>query len=69
MIAYKFLRAQRVGPFSGFRWPEPSYRSFELSQRLNDSAEGDYGDKLTFLETPENFTRRIQLWNEVKAAQ
>ena len=23
MIAYKFLRAGRVGPFSAFQWPEP----------------------------------------------
>jgi hypothetical protein len=23
MVAYKFLKAGRVGPFSGFRWPEP----------------------------------------------
>jgi hypothetical protein len=23
MIAYKFLRAERIGTFSGFRWPEP----------------------------------------------
>jgi hypothetical protein len=23
MLAYKFLRADRRGPFSGFRWPEP----------------------------------------------
>jgi hypothetical protein len=23
MIVYKFLRAGRAGPFSGFRWPEP----------------------------------------------
>jgi hypothetical protein len=23
VIAYKFLRAGRLGPFSGFRWPEP----------------------------------------------
>lgn len=23
MIAYKFLRSDRTGPFSGFRWPEP----------------------------------------------
>ena len=23
MIAYKFLRADRTGPFSGFRWPGP----------------------------------------------
>ena len=23
MIAYKFLRAGRIGPFSGFHWPEP----------------------------------------------
>ncbi|MFO1057538.1 MAG: extracellular solute-binding protein [Dongiaceae bacterium] len=28
-----------------------------------------YGAKLTFLETPEDFNRRVQLWNEVKAAQ
>ncbi len=36
-----------VYPF-GFRWPEASYRSFELSQRLIDAAAGEYGDKLTF---------------------
>jgi hypothetical protein len=23
MMAYKFLQADRIGPFSGFRWPEP----------------------------------------------
>jgi hypothetical protein len=23
MIAYKFLRAERIGPFSGVQWPEP----------------------------------------------
>jgi hypothetical protein len=23
MIAYKFLRPQRIGPFSAFRWPQP----------------------------------------------
>jgi len=23
MIAYKFLRSSRIGPFSGFQWPEP----------------------------------------------
>ena len=23
MIAYKFLRSGRIGPFSGFQWPEP----------------------------------------------
>jgi spermidine/putrescine-binding protein len=27
-----------------------------------------YADKLTFLQTPENFDKRIALWNEVKAA-
>ena len=26
MIAYKFLRSGRVGPFSGFQWPEPGVR-------------------------------------------
>jgi hypothetical protein len=25
MIAYKFLRTGRVGPFSGFRWPGPGH--------------------------------------------
>ena len=34
-----------------------------------DAASGlDYGDRLTYLEAPEDFTRRTQLWNEVKAA-
>ena len=27
-----------------------------------------YADKLTFLLTPENFDKRVQVWNEVKAA-
>lgn len=27
-----------------------------------------YADKLTFLETPESFEKRVALWNEVKAA-
>jgi len=27
-----------------------------------------YADKLTFLETPENFEKRVAIWNEVKAA-
>jgi spermidine/putrescine-binding protein len=27
-----------------------------------------YGDKLTFLKTPEAFAKRVTLWNEVKAA-
>jgi hypothetical protein len=26
VIAYKFLRSGRVGPFSGFQWPEPDVR-------------------------------------------
>ena len=26
MIAYKFLRAGRIGPFSAFAWPEPGVR-------------------------------------------
>jgi putative spermidine/putrescine transport system substrate-binding protein/spermidine/putrescine transport system substrate-binding protein len=34
-----------------------------------DAASGlDYGDRLTYLEAPEDFTRRTELWNEVKAA-
>ncbi len=36
-----------VYPF-GFRWPEPAYRSFELSQRLIDAAAAEAGDRLVF---------------------
>ena len=28
MIAYKFLRAGRIGPFSAFQWPEPGERVY-----------------------------------------
>lgn len=28
-----------------------------------------YPDKLSFLQTPENFEKRVKVWNEVKAAQ
>jgi len=34
----------------------------------NTKAGLTYGDKLTFLKTPENFAKRVTLWNEVKAA-
>ena len=34
----------------------------------NTKAGLTYGDKLTFLNTPENFAKRVTLWNEVKAA-
>src|SRR5579885_2904544 len=34
----------------------------------NQKAGLTYGDKLTFLKTPENFAKRVTLWNEVKAA-
>jgi hypothetical protein len=36
MIAYKFLRSGRIGPFSGYRWPEPGVW-----------VEADRGDPLT----------------------
>ena len=29
----------------------------------------DYSERLVFLEAPEDYTRRQDLWNEVKAAQ
>jgi hypothetical protein len=28
----------------------------------------DYGDRLVYLEAPEDFQKRTELWNEVKAA-
>jgi putative spermidine/putrescine transport system substrate-binding protein/spermidine/putrescine transport system substrate-binding protein len=34
----------------------------------NDKAGYDYAAKLVFLEAPEDFQRRTELWNEVKAA-
>jgi spermidine/putrescine-binding protein len=34
----------------------------------NTKAGLTYGDKLTFLKTPESFSKRVTLWNEVKAA-
>jgi putative spermidine/putrescine transport system substrate-binding protein/spermidine/putrescine transport system substrate-binding protein len=34
----------------------------------NNKAGFDYADKLTILEAPENFQKRTELWNEVKAA-
>jgi hypothetical protein len=37
MIAYKFLRAGAVGPFSGFAWPEEEW----VSGRINACGAGD----------------------------
>jgi hypothetical protein len=41
------VQAVIVYPF-GFRWPEPAYRSFELSQRLIDLALDKYGEDALF---------------------
>lgn len=34
----------------------------------NEAAGLTYGDKLTFLKAPEDFAKRVTLWNEIKAA-
>ena len=34
----------------------------------NDAGNVTYGDKLIWLKTPEDINRRVQVWNEVKAA-
>ena len=39
--------AVMVYPF-GFRWPEPAWRSFELSQRLIDVALAEAGEQALF---------------------
>jgi hypothetical protein len=41
------ISAVAVYPF-GFRWDEPTYRSFELSQRLIDAAQRGGGDRFLF---------------------
>ena len=35
----------------------------------DESPELDYADKLVWLRPAEDFDRRVQVWNEVKAAQ
>jgi putative spermidine/putrescine transport system substrate-binding protein/spermidine/putrescine transport system substrate-binding protein len=39
-----------------------------INEEANTRNGFTYADKLTFLETPEDFARRVALWNEVKAA-
>ena len=39
-----------------------------VDEKANQNTGFTYGDKLVFLETPEDFNRRIEIWNEVKAA-
>ena len=39
-----------------------------VDEKANQSTGFTYGYKLTFLETPEDFNRRVEIWNEVKAA-
>ncbi len=39
-----------------------------VNEEANLRAGFDYADKLTFLEAPENFEKRVEIWNEVKAA-
>lgn len=47
MIAYKFLRAGRVGPFSGFQWPEPDVRVY--AERVSACRRGIHACRLSDL--------------------
>jgi hypothetical protein len=53
MIAYKFLRAGAVGPFSGFRWPVPVAAEpgawVEAAQPLEACSSGIHGCAAGFL--------------------
>lgn len=53
------VSAVAVYPF-GFRWPEPAYRSFELSQRLIDVALEGWGDRALFFGPSEFKVYRAQ---------
>jgi spermidine/putrescine-binding protein len=39
-----------------------------VDQEINKKVGLTYADKLVFLQTPENFAKRVALWNDVKAA-
>ncbi|WP_119271094.1 ABC transporter substrate-binding protein [Taklimakanibacter deserti] len=38
-----------------------------VDQAANEAIGLDYADRLTFLDAPEDFAKRVNLWNEVKA--
>lgn len=66
-LAYAWINACLDNKVGTMLSDEKSYGN-TINEDANTRNGFTYADKLTFLETPEDFARRVALWNEVKAA-
>lgn len=66
-LAYKWLDAN-LDPAVGAYLSEKLGYGNTTNPAANEASGVTYGDKLIWLQTPENIEKRVQVWNEVKAA-
>ncbi|WP_334175898.1 extracellular solute-binding protein [Pseudoxanthobacter sp.] len=66
-LAFAWLNACLDPKVGAFLSDKKSYGN-TTDEQANVRNGFTYADKLTFLETPENFEKRVAIWNEVKAA-
>lgn len=66
-LALAWINATLDPKVGAYLSDEKSYGN-TTDEAANVRAGFTYADKLTFLETPENFEKRVAIWNEVKAA-
>lgn len=65
-LAHRWLDAM-LEPDSGRYLSDGYHYGNTVDAAANDRSGYDYAARLTFLEAPENFSRRANLWNEIKA--
>ena len=66
-LAYAWFDACLDKKVGGLLSDEKSYGN-TTNDEANQRSGFIYADKLTFLQTPESFEKRVAIWNEVKAA-
>jgi putative spermidine/putrescine transport system substrate-binding protein/spermidine/putrescine transport system substrate-binding protein len=66
-LAHAWIDAMLDKEVGGYISKEHNYGN-TTDAAANDAAGFNYADKLVFLQTPEDFQKRVELWNEVKAA-
>lgn len=66
-LAHSWVNAclePEVGSLLSTKWAYGNTTNAAMNEEINMT----YGDQLAWLLTPENFEKRIQIWNEVKAS-
>lgn len=66
-LAYQWIDATLDTKVGTLLSTEKSYGN-TTDEAANETIGMTYGDRLAWLQTPENFDKRVQIWNEVKAS-